>query len=436
MARCLLVAGDLEGADAWLASMAGTMRSHNHLDGAFYRFLRCSAAAQRGDWQLAVDHGRAAVAMAEDSGVPILVATSQIALARALRGHGQGEEWAVHVQAAREVGRTMQCRLPEYLCLELEADVALERANVDDHDALRRALALSHTMDGATWSVAGLRANAPLYNRALVAGIEVGHVKRLIRHHRLVPMETSTASDAWPWPIRVYTLGRFEIVCDDQPLQWAGRAQRKPLDLLKILCAFGAHAVNQDRVTDALWPVAEGDAADQALRTTLHRLRKLLKHEEAVRLEDRHLSLDPRWLWADCLAFDRAAHHPQLTGEATLRAALNRYRGPFLDGESAPWALGFRGRLHAQFMRMAERLGTLLEERDDWRAALQCYVGAVEVEPLAEGLHRRLMAAHARLGQGAEALAAYERCRQLLLMLQGARPAPETDALFRQLMSR
>ena len=210
-------------------------------------------------------------------------------------------------------------------------------------------------------------------------------------------------------------------------------SQRKPLELLQCLCAFGGQAVNQDRVTDALWPAADADTADQALRTMLHRLRKLRGHAEAVRLGDRHLHLHPHWLKADCLAFDRAAHQPRLTGQACLRAALARYHGPFLDGGSASWALGFRGRRQAHCLRMAEPLGTLLEDRADWRAALQRCASARDVEPLAEGLLRRLMAAPVRLRQGADALAAHQRCRQLLKM-QGVRLAAETEALVRQLM--
>jgi hypothetical protein len=93
--------------------------------------------------------------------------------------------------------------------------------------------------------------------------------------------------------------------------------------------------INQDLVTDLLWPDSEGDAADQALRTTVHRLRKLLQHERALRLEDRLLHLDPRYVWADCLAFDRTAHHPQLADRDSLQRAFDRYRGPFLDGDSA-----------------------------------------------------------------------------------------------------
>ena len=291
-------------------------------------------------------------------------------------------------------------------------------------------------MDGATWLMAGPQASARLYDRALAAGIEIDHVQSLIRRRKLTPPELATAPESWPWPIRLYTLGRFEILRDDQPLRSSGKAQRKPLELLKCLCAFGGQAVNQDRVTDALWPDNDGDAADQALRTTLHRLRKLLQHEQAVRLEDRHLHLDPRYLWADCLAFDRVAHHPQTADRSSLQRALNRYRGPFLHGESAPWALAFRERLRAHYMSMAERLGTLLEQDGDWLGAVDCYLRAIEVEPVAESFYRRLMNAYARLGRRPEALAVYQRCRQSLLTRQGVSPTQETQALYQQLANR
>jgi LuxR family maltose regulon positive regulatory protein len=53
----------------------------------------------------------------------------------------------------------------------------------------------------------------------------------------------------------------------------------------------------------------DGDAGEQALRTTLHRLRKLLRHEQVIILEDKHLSLDFGYVWTDCGAFSHIAHH-------------------------------------------------------------------------------------------------------------------------------
>ena len=434
MARCSLVAGELDAADIWMTRMSHAMRSHSHIDGAFYQYLQGSAAAQRGTWQVAIDHGRRALAMALESGVPFMVATSHIALARSLLGRGNDFEWSEHVQAARSIGQAMSSRVVECLCLEVESRVDLKRGA---HEALAgrlvSALELSALMDGATWNVAGPQASAELYQHALATGIEVEHVQRMIRRFHIAPPEPATVAEAWPWPIRIYTLGRFEILLDDHPLRASGKSQHKPLELLKCLLALGGQAIHQERVTDALWPDAEGDAADQALRTTLHRLRKLLQNDQAVRLEDRHLHIGTQWIWADCLAFDRAAHLPHSRDPACLHGILSRYRGPFLDGEAAPWALVFRERLHAQFKQMSERLGEMLERDGDWLGAVDCYIHAIEVDPLAEGFHRRLMGVYNHLGRRSEARSVYHRCQQALLAQRGVSPAPETQALYRQL---
>lgn len=435
MARCSLVAGDRAEADTWMAAMAKTMRSHSHVNGAFHCHLHSNAAAQRGDWQQAIAHARSGVGMAVESGVPFVEAHCHIDLARALLGNGDTVEWPGHIHAARRIGRTIGSPVVGYLCLESEATAAFSMGrDAQGLEHLAEALGLSRAMDGAIWQMAGPEARARLYDRALAAGIETDHVQRLIGRHRLTPAEPATAAEAWPWPIRLYTLGRFDLLRDALPLRASGKVQHKPLELLKCLCAFGGHAVSQDQVTDALWPDTEGDAADQALRTTLHRLRKLLQEDRAVRLEDRHLSLDARYLWADCLAFDRAAHHPQLADRGTLQRTLNRYRGAFLQGESAPWAVAFRERLRAQYMRMAERLGSQLEREGDGSAAIDCYLRAIEVEPLAEALYRHLMNTYARLERRSEALAVYQRCRQSLLSRLGVSPAPETQALYRRLV--
>ena len=72
--------------------------------------------------------------------------------------------------------------------------------------------------------------------------------------------------EEWPYPIKIYTLGRFEIIRDDEPLHFSGKEQKKPLELLKALIAFGGRDVPEERLTDALWPDADGDHGAQVLR--------------------------------------------------------------------------------------------------------------------------------------------------------------------------
>jgi DNA-binding SARP family transcriptional activator len=184
-----------------------------------------------------------------------------------------------------------------------------------------------------------------------------------------------------------------------------------------------------------LWPDAEGDAAEQALRTTLHRLRKLLQHDETIRLQDRHLSLNTGFVWVDCVVFNRVAYHPNMIDRVSLNRALNRYRGPFLEGETAYWALTFRDLLRAHYLNMAERYGIILEQEGDWLGATECYLRAIEVEAVAESFYRRLMNGYTQLGRRAEALTVYQRCRQSLLTRLGISPSHETQALYQTLIN-
>jgi DNA-binding SARP family transcriptional activator len=55
--------------------------------------------------------------------------------------------------------------------------------------------------------------------------------------HRLLP--PSPDAERWPWPIRIRTLGCFEIERDGTQLRFEGKAQRQPLKMLKILIAAG-----------------------------------------------------------------------------------------------------------------------------------------------------------------------------------------------------
>jgi ATP/maltotriose-dependent transcriptional regulator MalT/DNA-binding SARP family transcriptional activator len=269
-----------------------------------------------------------------------------------------------------------------------------------------------------------------LCGRALDAGIEPDYARRLVRERRLQPEGASLDSSNWPWPVRIRAIGEFTVEVDGVAVRFKAKAQRKPLDLLKAIVAGGGRAVPDARLAQALWPDAEGDAAQQALATTLHRLRKLLGDEEAIEVESRALSLNPARVWVDALAFERLAASEDPAGRA---AAADLYRGTFLGNDEAPWALGTRERLRAKFLRLARDLGEGHERAGDWSGARAAYERALEADNLVEELHCRLMRCHLRLGQRAEALAAYRRCRELLSVVLGLQPAAETQALYREI---
>ncbi len=60
------------------------------------------------------------------------------------------------------------------------------------------------------------------------------------------------------WPLKIYTLGRFELVRDNKPIGLSRKAPKKPFTMLKTLITFGGKDVSESQISDILWPEAEG----------------------------------------------------------------------------------------------------------------------------------------------------------------------------------
>jgi len=90
-----------------------------------------------------------------------------------------------------------------------------------------------------------------------------------------------------------------------------------------------------------------------------------------------------------------------------------------------------RERLRSRFLRNLESAARIFANRPPERATA-CYQAALEVEPLAEALHLGLMRCYLSTNRKAEALAAYERCRKILVSQLGIPPSADLEALSRQ----
>ena len=278
---------------------------------------------------------------------------------------------------------------------------------------------------------------------ALEAGIEPTYVERLIRSRALQPPTPDAVH--WPWPLRVFTLGRFAVEQNGEPAHFGRKVPKKPLDLLKALIAHGGSEVSSEELCGALWPDAEADAAANTLGITLQRLRKLLGDERVVSHHGGKLALDSRRCWVDAWALqevldraDATLHIGSTVAELEQIAARIRElsRGGFLTTESdQPWSLPLRDRLKATVTRVVLSLGQRLEDAGRAEAAIELYHRALEQDNLAEDLYRRLIVCHARLGHRAEAMVAYLRCRELLSIVLGIQPSVETERIAHELQS-
>jgi DNA-binding SARP family transcriptional activator len=284
-----------------------------------------------------------------------------------------------------------------------------------------------------------------ILSKALDAGIEVSYARDLIQRNAVMPDASCVENENWPWPIKIYTLGRFGLIKDGKPLIFSRKVQQKPLLMLKALIASGGREVTEERLADILWPEAEGDAAHSSFATTLSRLRHLLGIEQAIRFQEGKAFLDPRYCWVDVWSFERILGKAENAWNEGLterdrdqtvyltEKAVRMYSGPFLAGDHEPWMMSIRERLRNKFLRNVRRLGDYWEQAGKLDKAVECYQKGLEVDDLAEEFYQRLMKCYKRMDRRAEALVTYKRCYQILSAVLGIEPSPETEALVKEL---
>jgi ATP/maltotriose-dependent transcriptional regulator MalT len=281
-------------------------------------------------------------------------------LAHLLEARGRHAEALAALAGALAWARQRENAPVEHHCLLSEAHVLLAGGREPEAiEKLREAMAFGRERGYVVHPWIGWRRDvmARLAAVALEHGIEADHVRAQVRAMRLAPPSSPAALEAWPWPVRVRTLGQFELWRGDERLDLSARAQRKPLELLQALIALGASEVREEHLADALWPDAEGDAARHALETTVYRLRKLVGAPEAVVQRDRKLSLDPSLCWVDAFALERGLRAALLRRTASPEEAeriARLYRGPFLPdaGPGLPSVATVRERLRRDLSRL------------------------------------------------------------------------------------
>ncbi|MFT0174947.1 BTAD domain-containing putative transcriptional regulator [Paraburkholderia mimosarum] len=327
----------------------------------------------------------------------------------------------------------------------LVARLAMERS---DHDgmraALRRVFQLTHALNRFCNVFLSRSTLSFLCTVALEYGIADRDVSTAVLRRGLEPI-AERLHERWPWRVRIYTLGAFRVVKDGQAIEFSGKAQRRPLDLLKVLIAHGGKSVDVNIVMSALWPDSQGDAAQKSFDTTLHRLRKLLT-EDVVTLTNRCLSLSPKMCWVDIWEFDQLSPIPVHTNGSDGKEGSGRdvntiidrvfqlYQGDFLCfEEDQQWIFGPADKVRSKFLRFVRKAGDLLEQQGNWSKATEVYRRGIEVDKLSEDLYRALMESQRRGGSVADALETYRRCRQMLSVVLSIAPSVRTTALYTQL---
>jgi two-component SAPR family response regulator len=256
------------------------------------------------------------------------------------------------------------------------------------------------------------------------------YIKRLVGRWNLVPESLYQGCIDWPWPVRVRTLGHFEVSLreDQAPLELSSHG--RPLQLLAALIAGGRDPISKTVLCDQLWPDTDADKANHALDNLIYRLRKLIG-TQTVLIQDNRISFDPSRIWVDTWYLESLAGHqsnPPHDPVKPARQLRQIYRGDFLAGQDEYWIKAERDRLLHSYLRTAERVNMSLMERSEFHEAVIFSEHLVSQDPVNESAYLYMMKALVAQGKHTEARRVYRRCQDALMHHLQVEPGPVIEA--------
>jgi len=128
-----------------------------------------------------------------------------------MHGMNKYQEADSHISAAADLADRMGSKLYQFSILLAKALFAFDRQS-----RLRFGFPEKSFADRAEGGyfytyISQPYAAARLCQKALDAGIEVEYVHEFIRRLKIVPEEPPLHLESWPWPLKIDTLGSFEL---------------------------------------------------------------------------------------------------------------------------------------------------------------------------------------------------------------------------------
>ncbi|MGA7671532.1 MAG: BTAD domain-containing putative transcriptional regulator [Nitrolancea sp.] len=245
--------------------------------------------------------------------------------------------------------------------------------------------------------------------------------------------------------LEIRLFGTMSIERDGSPL--AQVPSRRVRDLLSYLLIGRESAHSREHLAGVFWGDLETHRARHSFNTALWRLRRLLEHEGRgttyLQIDGRQVGfnlgsdfrLDVAEFEHRCDWAAQLEDHSTDKAAALYRQAIDLYRGDLLTDCYDDWCLVERERLRRLYLQALDSLLAFHVKRNELTEAIDVAARILESDPLREEVHRDLIGLFIVSGQRAAALRQYRLCEQTLKRELGIEPMPETQSLFRTLLS-
>jgi two-component SAPR family response regulator len=225
-----------------------------------------------------------------------------------------------------------------------------------------------------------------------------------------------TSSEGAPTTLlEIHSLGFFEVFTGSRRVAEADWKTQKVKFLLAYLCS--QEAATEDQLLELFWPDSLSSARkslNHALSTLRSALRAGLGQEPILR-ERGVVRMNPQVpYWHDLSELESAwnAARALAEGEARLpgyRRVVSLYRGPYLEGCYADWALNRRKELEARVAEAAYQIGQSALAADNAHEAVEFSTRALNLDPTRQDVLCISLKGHILAGRPAAAVAQYEQ---------------------------
>lgn len=244
--------------------------------------------------------------------------------------------------------------------------------------------------------------------------------------------------------LEIRLLGEFRVALDGKPVDEALWTRRKSRSLIKLLALARKNEMGREDIFDALWPELNGERALNSLNKALHTARRALEPELKAGVassflvtQDQRVALRaPGGLLIDAFRFEeRARSAIGAFDPSQIRAALFAYTGELLpEDRLEDWTVIYREQLSHLHQELLLCLSRVEEGDGDLRAAMDCLVKAVAIEPGNEQAQRELMRLYAATGSRNLALSQYRVLTEKLRRDLDAEPEAATVQLHARIL--
>jgi len=419
-----------------------TMKSFRLIDKTLFHHTEANIEWYEKNFKKAIELGKVAIEYAEAADCPWVMAFSYLNHSTTLFDTGDYEQAKIYHKKGGDYGKDIITGFL-YNIIGARINFALEKHDIG-FGFLNEAFKLG-AKNGITYAdCQNGQTMARLCAMALEHNIETEYARFLIQKRNLVPDNSVPIPENWPYPLKISTLGRFEIFKNEKPMEFSGKVQQKPLALLKLLIAYGGKDVDETQISDVLWTDAAGDNAHSSFAMALHRLRKLMG-EDVIELSEGRLTLNQGICSVDLFVLEKQIKMAENawtmeSGKAEkayslTMQALNLYReGLFLPGADPDFFItGVREKLAVNMRGILLHAATHFESLGNYEKSLTILQQGHTLDDLSEEMIQRIMLCHIKLGRNSEAIQLFQSWRDRILLILGAVPSKKTMEIYKTL---